>query len=288
MKKAELIALAAEASGEAQTSEEVTALEATARVDALTKLLRTSRSENIDVIAALDEVAEAYESAGADARARSAYRKRAEAQFLRALGRWKSPRGKGAKGNLHERAAVHAAKVLGDVAAHLDAKERKVLSTRVRKVIDNDLFAKRIKLGMSQDQLEATFAAVGRIGDPSSLAWYEKHHMRTSSVQLPVLIAAHKSLGLFVNVPGRWRHAMVKALTKNYVSVEAQAEQGNTVAERSAKRFWDELKLHTIPALQQFAGKPTNEEGEALVTVAAFREWFRARKNANRAPWLDA
>lgn len=280
-------ALPVEASGRANAAEDVTPAEAEARLERLTKLLRTSKSTNAEIVSALDEVAEAYGTAGSDARARDAWRKRADTQLLKALGRWNSPRGKDATGNLSGETAIHAAKIIGDVGAHLDAKGRAALSNRVRRYVDSTSFAKARKLGMSQEQLDATFDAIGRLGDPAALAWYEKHFMRTDQRQLPVLQAAHKSLVRFSDVPGTLRHAMVRELITRYAGVETQAQQGNTVAERAAKRFWDELKLVTIPALQHFAGKPTNDEGEALATVADFRRWFREHKSVKKAPWRD-
>ena len=280
-------ARSAQAAEQKQAAEDVTPAEADARLELLTKQLRSSKSTVIDLTAALDDVAEAYATAGKDAKARDAWRKRADQQLVKALARWKSPRGKDAEGNLHQDVAIRAAKVLGDVAKHLDPKAQASLSARVRGYVDGRSFDRALKLGISQDQLDATFAAVGRIGAPDALPWYEKHFMRTDLRQLPVLLAAHKSLVLFQAVPGKLRHMMVDQLITNYASVETQAEQGNTVAERAAKRFWDELKLYTIPALQHFAGKPTKENGEALATVAAFRAWFREHKKVNRAPWVD-
>lgn len=282
-----LPALPAMAAEHQQAADDVTPAEAEERLATLTRLLRSSKSTTLDLTDAIDGVAEAYATAGKDARARDAYRKQADVQLVKALARWKAPRDRRAEGNLHEEVAIRAAKALGDVAAHLDAKARKSLFGRVRAYVDGGQFKNALKHGVSGAQLDATFAAIGHIGAPEALPWYEKQFMRTDLRLLPVLVAAHKSLVLFKDVPGKLRHMMVDELITNYASVETQAQQGNTVAERSAKRFWDELKLHTIPALQHFAGKPTNEDGEALATVAAFRVWFREHKRVNRAPWTD-
>ena len=41
----------------------------------------------------------------------------------------------------------------------------------------------------------------------------------------------------------------------------------------------------TVPALQHFAGKPTNAKGEALATVRAFQVWWRSHRKPGDAAW---
>jgi hypothetical protein len=269
-------------------AEGVTPVEATSRLATLSKVLRASaKATPGEVRSALDDVAAVYGTAGADAKEANKFRKQANALFLKALTRWKSPRGADAP-NRHEAGCIRAAEILGDAAGSLDGKARAVLSRRDQGAIDNPLLKKHAAADISQEQLDASLAAVARLNSPKALDWYIKEFMHTKLAELRVLVAAHKSLRLFRDVPGVKRHAVVKAIIDRYAGVESRAHQGNSVSERAAKRLWDELRLHTVPALRHFAGSPTDAKGNALATVKAFQAWWRDHKKPKDAVWRDA
>jgi len=272
--------------GELRATEDLTAVEAKGRLATLKRVLRSRRATTLEIRSALSEVAEAYGSVGEDARARDAFRKQADPLFVKALVRWKSPRGT-TTGNLHETNCIHAAHLIGQVALSLDAKARRSLSRRVQSAIGGTLLKHHEPEDISQTQLDASFAAVADISAPTALDWYLKEFMHTKIGELRVLAAAHKSLVLFRDVPGVRRRAVVKAIIDRYAGVESRAHHGHSVSERAAKRFWDEMKLYTIPALQHFAGGPTNDKDEALATVKAFQAWWRDHKKTSDAIWRD-
>ena len=190
--------------------------------------------------------------------------------------------------NIRDDVNIAAAKILGEMGPLLDEKGRKSLSKKIMNSIDKRLTKVKTH-DVNTDLLAAAFGALGQLNDVGSLQWMLKNHCHANEVKKQYIIAAHKAMVLFKDVPGKLRYDVVNQFVKVYGSVEAQAEQSSTDAAILAKkRFWDDIKTYTIPVAQHYAGKPTDAEGAALATMADFQAFMRQHKNARKAPWVDA
>lgn len=190
--------------------------------------------------------------------------------------------------NVRDPVNIHAAKILGEMAPFLDEKGRSDLSKSIVRSIDKRLT--KVKTHeLNTDLLDAAFAALGALNDVGSLKWMLDEHCHANEVQKFYIIAAHKAMVLFKNVPGKLRKEICDHFVKFYGSVEAQAEKSSTDPKDLAKkRFWDDIKTYTIPVVQYYAGKPTKDDGSALATMLEFDDFMRQHKNARKAPWVDA
>ncbi len=157
------------------------------------------------------------------------------------------------------------------------------------KALESSVF--KAKYDVPQLFLEEAFAALGRLNDMDSLQWMIKEFTHAKSSPPEVvhqLIAAHKAMVLFVNVPGKLRYEVVEDMIKQYAGVEAQARQSkNDPATQAKKRFWDSIKNDAIKVVQHYAGAPRNDDDEAYATMMEFQDWFRDHKNPKRAPWVE-
>lgn len=256
------------------------AAEAARHLEALETALKDRGGDEPATVTAIQAVATDY--AAAD----EATRNTAETLLVKALVRWRTDRGTKSP-NLHELSCIAAAEAIGRIGPAMEAKGRKSFTRKVQAAIDRDLLGRQDSDDISQAQLDASFAALGHLNDPATLDWYLDDFMHTKTVELRPLIAAHRSMLLFRAVPGRLRHAFVKEFVSRYVSVEAQAALGRTTPEIAAKRFWDEVRLFTIPAARHFAGEPTGENGVALATMAELNTWWRDHKKPSDPVWRD-
>jgi hypothetical protein len=92
-------------------------------------------------------------------------------------------------------------------------------------------------------------------------------------------------------VPGKKRHAVVELMTRIYSGTDASARQP-TPEGRSAKAFWDRIRVTTIAAINHFATPPggtppTDAAGLGLTTMDELATWWREHKKPTQAPWLD-
>lgn len=235
---------------------------------------------------ASDEEKAAYEKAKANFdKDLEKYRKASEKAVLKLLTLVKVQ--SNTNSNIRDDVNIRAAGVLGDMSEFLDEKGRKDLTKKVIKAIESKLVKVKTH-DVNTELLEAAFAALGKLNHEDGVKWMLKEWSHANEVQKAYLIAGHKALVLFKDVPGKLRYEICDRFTTVYASVESQAEQSSTDAKILAKkRFWDDIKTHTIPVLQHFAGKPTNADGVALSTMQEFQGYMRDHKNAKRAPWVD-
>ncbi len=194
--------------------------------------------------------------------------------------------------NIRDDMNTKAARILGEMGPFLDSKGRKGLSKKIAKAIEKDLTKVKTHT-VSTDHLEATFEALGKLNDPTTLAWMLKNYSHTKDNEKMFLVAAHKALVLFKDVPGKVRYEVCATFTKSYAGVEAQAEQSSNDPKLQAKkRFWDDIKTATIPVVQYYSkgadGNPAADaEGNALAKMQDFQAWMRDHKSMKRAPWVD-
>lgn len=194
--------------------------------------------------------------------------------------------------NIRDDMNTKAARILGEMGPFLDAKGRKVLSKKIVQAVEKKLTKVKTHT-VSTDHLEATFEALGKLNDPATLMWMLKNYSHTKDNEKMFLVAAHKALVLFKDVPGKLRYEVCATFTKSYAGVEAQAEQSSNDAKLQAKkRFWDDIKTSTIPVVQYFSkgadGNPAADaEGNALAKMQEFQSWMRDHKSMKRAPWVD-
>lgn len=264
-----------------------------------------SRSTNEDLLQYLDAVFAAYKELdeppkpGEDAseddqkayktamgkfeKERTKFRSDAQKLILKIMTLYKVK----AETNIRDDVNTRAAKILGDMAPLLSAKGRKDLSKKIMQAIDKKMTKVKTHQ-VNTEHLEAAFEALARLNDMSALQWMTKNYTHGNEVQKEYLVAAHKAMVGFKSVPGKYRYEVVAQMVKMYTGTELQAEQtSNDPKVQQKKRFWDEIKTYTIPAVQYFAGQPQDAEGQALAEMKQFQDWLRKNKNPKKGPWAD-
>ena len=239
-----------------------------------------------------EEEKKAYAAAAAKAEKNiEKFRKDALKVFLKVLTLMKVEQETNTRDDVNTRAAV----ILGETAELknpdgtpvMDEKARKDLSKKLMQAIEKKLT--KVKTHeVSTDHLDATFAALGKLNDPGSLSWMTDNYTHAIDNRKAYLIAAHKAMVLFKNIPGKQRKEVCDAMVKTYAGVESQAQQKSADPKITAKKdFWDAIKTYTIPVLQYFAGYPKDPEGVPLAEVKQFQEFLRENRNAKKGPWAD-
>ena len=216
------------------------------------------------------------------------------------------------KENTRNQVNLSAARALGeilgspDLAKFRETKEvAKLRSDRARDlqgVITADLGKPKgnKEYDVPVDVLEAAFAAVGRTNDLKSLDWLREEyiHTRNGRFEEERLVAAHKAMKLFLNVPAKTRFDIVDAMITLYGGAEAKGTQqsGSTAAERAAaqaaKAFWDKIKTGVIEVINYYAtapggGPPVNAEGQGYTTIKELNRWLNEHKRMGKDPWVD-
>ena len=213
--------------------------------------------------------------------------------------------------NARNEVNLKAATVLGDIlsspdlAKNRDAKQldklRGDMSKELQAVIEQhqakEAQAERLP---SAAVTEATFAALARTNEQKVLQWLHDNFTHTNNAPFEVerLVAAHKAMKLFTNVPGKMRHMVAGTLIRVYSGIEGSAKQVNSsdpktrTQAQAAKAFWDKVKPGVIEAVNYFAtahggGAPTNAEGQGFTTMDEYMNWWRDHDKVNREPWLD-
>ncbi|MHC5012218.1 MAG: hypothetical protein ACYTG6_14960 [Planctomycetota bacterium] len=185
---------------------------------------------------------------------------------------------------------IQAARALAELGDLRTPEANAKISKDIRNVLERTIFKAKYEVPMLL--LEEVFAALGRLNDHDSLQWMVDEFIHTKSSPreaVDQLVAAHKAMSLFKDVPGSLRYAVVKEMVTIYASTESTAEQSsNDPKVQAVKVFWDRIKSGAIRAVQYYAGEPVSDEtGQALATMAEFQQWFRDHKNPRRAPWRD-
>ena len=279
-----LSAGAAQASGVVGEADTLEPKQARDRLDQATALLRDKKATGEQLTSALELLSEAHGRVGGTAREVSAFRRKAQAKLLKALALFHADRRTPHKNKRGEVNAL-AAQLLGKTAGVLSAKEARFLSGKIRKVITK-IADDRKPNEWQQEPLDAAYAALARLNDPSALQWMIDEHHHTKEREIPFLMAAHTALLKFRDVPGKVRFDICDTFITAYSATELVAQRvGNSSNDQAAKRFWDRMKVHVVPLLQHYAGKPRNEEGQALSTLREFSTWWRQNDDARKAPW---
>lgn len=291
---------------------------AQSELDILEAKLKSSKSVNEEITAALDAVSRAYHNLEAPAppelkeipadateeekkaieaenkkaqeeyesaknkfeREAETYRGDAEKLFLKALKLQKIHRQ--SERNIRDDVNIKAAQVLGMTG-------NPKLSSQIQRVMESTIF--KAKYEVPQQLLEECFAALAKLGDQDSLEWMAKEFTHTKSSPRAVvdqLIAAHKAMILFDRdkVDGSLRYKLVSEMIKSYAGTESLASQSSTDKNvQAAKVFWDRIKNDAIKVVQYFSYEPKNDKDEVLATMEEFQEWFREHKNPRHEPW---
>ncbi len=289
-------------------------------LDRLEDLLRSSRSMNEDILAALADVVQLYlqpppppgtvthapppdgtaterrfvheanlrllaEEEGWSeaylAKVRT-FRRSAERLFLEALRLQKIERR--SERNLRDDVNIQAAQILG-------ATGNPQVASKIQNVLETTIFKAQHEVSMQL--LVECFAALARIGDEDSLEWMVKeftHGKRSPRSSVDRLVAAQKAMIVFdrERVPGALRYELVREMIKTYAGVESQASQSSTdVPIQAAKVFWNRIGSDAVKVVQYFSFDPQDEDGEVLATMHEYQEWFRDHKNPRKPPWSN-
>lgn len=291
------------------------AMEALGRLE---KSLKSSKAINEQLIANLEEVAEAYhnleappkpelEAIGEDLGEEEA--KALQATNDKRMKAWETANGKFLAGQKKfrrdaQKVIVKALK-LTKVHKPTETNQRDDVNIKAAEILgktgDPDVSSQIIKALetgpfkakgylVPELLLETAFGALGQLGATESLEWMLDNFVHTNNDKDRVnqLVAAHKAMILFPDVPGKLRYAIVEEMVKTYSGTESQAIQNsNDVKVQAAKQFWDRIKNDAIKAVQVMSKEPTDDEGQVLATMKEFQQWFRDHKNARKEPWTD-
>lgn len=244
--------------------------------------LKDRKATYDDIDAAFTELAGAHAKVG-PGRDAAKFRRAAESLLLKGFMLTKKNRREGT--NERARVNVRAARLLAGAAKVLDAKEGKALSLKLRKELttirkkwDDDWW--------SAEHLEAGFTALAALNHHGTLTWMADEHVHTKEREIAFTIGALRAMPRFKDVRGSQRREICDVLRKTYVGTELVADRmSNAAADAATKRVWDRLREHVIPAMQHFAGRPTNENGVALSSMREFRVWWNDHKAKNDPAW---
>ena len=248
----------------------------------LDDLLDSRGARHDDIAAWMLVAAENYSAVEGEERKVAGFRKDVIDQLLDALRKTRI------KDDSDVRApvSIKAAETLAALGPKLDDKTKTRLWNKVRRVIVRMQDAKRYT--PSVPHIEAMFNCLPHVGTLETLRWILEDYTHSKKNEVEYLVAAHKAMHQFKNVPGKQRYEIVDRFIDRYAGVEALAVQRSAdPAIVSKKVFWDNIRVNTIATVQYFAGFPKDEAGAAINTMKGFQIWFRGVKNPRKAPWLD-
>jgi len=190
--------------------------------------------------------------------------------------------------NLHDAVNVQAAALIPQAAWTLDEKGRARLTRDLVRAVET--LQKRRDPTVRPDVLAAALEALARAGDLSGLEWMADNYLHTRDNEKDGLVAAHRAMILYENVPGKMRYRICDVIIKVYLAVEAQADQDAADAAGNARfrRLWSVIGPGVIACLQHFAGRPADADGAPLDRMEEFHAWWRGVRNPAKPPWLDA
>lgn len=182
---------------------------------------------------------------------------------------------------------IRAARILGELSARMDDSGRSRISKKLMKEIEG---LDKAKHDVRGDLLEQMFSSLAQHNQTASLSWMADNYIHTKSRDEDVtrLVAAHKAMIKFTNVPGKVRYAVCKEMIKTYSSVESQAEQSsNEPAIQAKKQFWDQVRVDAIKVVQYYGGDPEDGDKQVINTMTGFADWWRTVKSPKALPWKD-
>lgn len=213
--------------------------------------------------------------------------------------------------NLRNDVNLAAATALGDIIGSPDLakgrdakavdKVRGELAKQLMGILEKDFDKRHADDMMAPAALtEAVFTALGRTNDLKVLEWMALNfiHTNNGAYHEERLVAAHKAMKLFTNVPAKVRHQIVGQMITVYSGTEGSTNQINSSDPKTrqqaqaAKAFWSKIQTGVIECVNYYAtapggGAPTNAEGTGLTTMKDLMEWWRKNDKLGRSPWVD-
>lgn len=261
--------------------------DALAELAHLEDYLKKGKSDNQDILAAMDAVMKAYagltpnDDAGkatfeADA---AKFQKEAESLFVKALGLVKLR--PNSKTNERDDVNVKAAQAL--------ARTNKRVTRKIIEKLEAVIF-KAKGYEPATAVYDESFLAIALLNDhkegfPFVLDWMK--YDSTPAVNDRVK-AAFDAVIHFKDVDGDVRREIVEHVTRTFVGIESAANRGRTKEEQSQKRVWDKIKPSVIKSLQVYAKEPKAGDGALIATVEGFTQWYRDHDKPKDPAWVDA
>ncbi len=230
--------------------------------------------------------------------------------FVKAVRVVQKQAGKGGdnlRNDVNLRAAQALGEILGsaDLAKNRDAKAVEKLrgdqAKELMGILEKD-FDKRNKdeIPAPAGLTEAVCLALGRTNELKVLEWLTANfvHTNNGTYHEERLVAAHKAMKMFTNVPARQRHVIAGTMITVYSGTEGSTNQVNSSDPKTrqqaqaAKAFWDKIKTGVIECVNYYAtapggGPPVNAEGNGLTTMKDLQDWWRKNDKLGRGPWVD-
>ncbi|MCC7139725.1 MAG: hypothetical protein IT460_14975 [Planctomycetes bacterium] len=248
--------------------------------------LKTSKSDNGDILASLDALAKAYHNLAPNDDAgkatfeadREKFQKEAEKLFIDAL---EVKRVKpNTSANDRDDVNIRAAQVLATCRKEVTSKIIEVLETKVFKAKDYDppttLYDEAFKaIGIVNDH---------KVGLPYCLDWVKYSNNKGDPERIK---AAYDAMVEFRDVKGSVRLEFVDKTLRTFLSVETAADRGRTKEEQSQKAVWDKIKTAVVKALQAYCKEPKAKDGALMAKLKDFDQWFRDNDSPKNPVWDD-
>ena len=267
--------------------------DAQAELTHLKEYLKNSKSDNGDILAALDAVEKAYHNLAVppDGDTTKAaveadnlkFREAAEKAYLEAF---EKKRIKGtAKTNDRDDVNIKAIQILGKTGGERAEK----LTTTITQALDQRIF-KAKDYDVPTTIYDESFKAIAilndkKVGLPFVRDWLKFDNSPNAPEKVK---AAFDAVVLFKDVNGPTRQDIVKKLTTDFVGVENAAEINKDKDQRSKKVVWDKIKPSVIKALQVFCGSPKGKAGALLASVKDLKAWYDDHDKPRDPAWVDA
>ena len=256
----------------------------------LKEYLKKPKSDNQDIIAALEACEKAYHhvtpnvppadpaAQTAFEKEREAFWKEAEKYFVDALELVRVRPNTAA--NERDDVNVKAAQILG--------KTRPVVTKAIIGVLETKIFKAKTYTPPTTLYDEA-FKPIGLLNDHKDGWAYCCEWIKYDNQPAVVdrIKAAFDALALFKDVKGAARKPAVEKIIRTFSGVEHGAEVNKSKEDQAQKRVWDKIKPAVIKALQALSREPKGGDGNLLATVTAFGAWFRDNDNARNPAWTD-
>lgn len=270
----------------APAAEAVSLNDGRAELNHLEEYLKKSKSDNQDILAAMDAVMKAYkglvpnDDAGkatfeAD---REKFHKEAEDLFVRALKLQKVR--PNSKSNERDDVNVKAAQLLGQT--------HKRVTRDIVAVLEQNIF-KAKGYEPATAVYDESFKAIALLNDHREGFAYVTDWLKYDSTPgvNDRVKAAFDAVIHFQDVKGKDRFAVVERITRTFTGVEAAANRGRTKEEQAQKRVWDKIKPSVIKALQVYSKEPKAPDGALIATVDGFTQWLRDHDSPRDPAWVD-
>lgn len=258
--------------------------EAHLEIDRL-KDLRKPKSDNQDIVAALDAAARAYVNLAPNDEAGKAtfeadaerFYKEAERAFLDFL-KLKKVR-PNTSANERDDVNILAAQILGwcrpEVSrALVDAMDKVVLEPK-----DYD---------PPPTLFDETFKALALLNTKEGFEYCRKWaKYSTKKGDAERTKAAFDALALFTDVKGSVRHDLVKMTLRTFIGTESAADRGATKEEQTQKGVWDKIKGAVIRTMQLYTKQPKANDGKLIGKLKDFDQWFRDNDSLRNPVWSD-